>query len=218
MTAPYEVLNVAATWTGTTALGPGRRSVVWVQGCPFHCRGCMSPDWIPMRRARLVAPADLVPELLGDPAVGGLTFSGGEPMFQAAGLAELARLARTVRDISVICFTGHRLEALRSRPPAPGVARLLEEVDVLIDGLYVAGLDDGRGLRGSSNQRVHHLTDRLTSYGYDFDSRPRSADIAVDGQNALLIGVPPTGLIAAFDAAVDSVRARTTLWKDNHER
>lgn len=40
-------LNVAATRVGTRTLGPGVRSVVWVQGCPFHCLGCLAPEWIP---------------------------------------------------------------------------------------------------------------------------------------------------------------------------
>ncbi|MGW3037422.1 4Fe-4S single cluster domain-containing protein [Streptomyces sp. NPDC001178] len=199
-------LNVAASWVGTTALGPGRRSVVWVQGCPFHCAGCMSPDWIPDVPARSVEPAALAAELLADPGVEGLTFSGGEPMRQAAGLAELIRAARRIRDTTLVCFSGYTLRRLRTRPPTPGVPDLLDEVDVLIDGLYVAALDDGRGLRGSGNQRVHHLSGRLADCGYDFAGRDRSAEIAVDGREALLIGVPPPALLTVFDAAVDHVR------------
>jgi anaerobic ribonucleoside-triphosphate reductase activating protein len=204
------VLNVAATRVGTEALGPGVRSALWVQGCPFHCAGCMATDWIPFRPARRAQPQELAEELLADPRVEGLTFSGGEPMAQAAGLAEVARLAREIRDVSVICFTGYRLERLRTRPPSPGVPALLREVDVLIDGLYVTALDDGRGLRGSSNQRVHHLTGRHAEGGYDFAGRPRTAEIAVTGPEALLIGVPPKGLLDAFDSAVDTVRARAS--------
>ncbi|MFB6988905.1 MULTISPECIES: 4Fe-4S single cluster domain-containing protein [unclassified Streptomyces] len=204
------VLNVAAARVGTEALGPGVRSALWVQGCPFCCTGCMAPDWIPFRPARQAEPRELAAELMADPRVDGLTFSGGEPMAQAAGLAEVVRLAREIRDVSVICFTGFRLERLRTRPPNPGVAELLAAVDVLIDGLYVAARDDGRGLRGSANQRVHHLTGRLAGSGYDFAHRPRTAEIAVSGPEALLIGVPPRGLLAAFDRAVDTVRAHTS--------
>jgi anaerobic ribonucleoside-triphosphate reductase activating protein len=72
--------------------------------------------------------------------------------------------------------------------------------------LYVATLDDGRGLRGSSNQRVHQLSGRLAECGYDFSERGRTAEIAVDGREALLIGVPPPALLSVFDAAVDQVR------------
>ncbi|WP_346101291.1 4Fe-4S single cluster domain-containing protein [Nonomuraea maheshkhaliensis] len=192
-----SLLNVAATCVGTSVLGPGRRSAVWVQGCPFRCRGCMAPDWIPDRPARLVEPAALVAELLSDPRVDGLTLSGGEPMEQARGLAEVVRLARLVRDVTVICFTGHRLERLRTRPPATGVPDLLAGLDVLIDGRYVAARDDGRGLRGSANQRVHHLTGRLA--GHDFTGGARKAEVRVRDEEVLLVGVPPPGLLGALD-------------------
>ncbi|MEU9573194.1 4Fe-4S single cluster domain-containing protein [Streptomyces massasporeus] len=207
----HPALNVAATRVGTHALGPGRRSVVWVQGCPFSCAGCLAPEWIPNRAARRVDPAELADELLADPGVTGLTLSGGEPMAQAAGLAALVRAAQARRPLSVICFTGYRLQRLRARPPGPGVTELLALVDVLIDGQYVTGLDDGRGLRGSSNQRVHHLTPRLAGCGYDFTGGPRIAEITVDGPAALLVGVPPPGLLAAFDSAVGRARSRLNL-------
>ncbi|MDG9710480.1 4Fe-4S single cluster domain-containing protein [Streptomyces sp. DH10] len=204
-------LNVAATRVGTHALGPGRRSVVWVQGCPFRCAGCLAPDWIPNRAARHVAPAQLADELLADPDVTGLTLSGGEPMAQAAGLVALVRAARARRDLTVICFTGYRLERLRARPPAPEVPELLGLLDVLIDGQYVTGLDDGKGLRGSSNQRVHHLTPRLATCEHDFTGGPRTSEITLEGNTALLVGVPPPGLLAAFDSAVKGARSGLRL-------
>ena len=182
--------------------------MVWVQGCPFRCKGCLAPDWIPPRRARLVEPAALAGEVVADPRITGLTFSGGEPMLQAAALAEMVRLARRERDLSLICFTGFRLERLRTRPPEPGVPGLLASVDVLIDGLYVAARDNGRGLRGSDNQQVHHLTNRLAFSGYDFTGGPRMVELDVTGREAMLIGVPPPGALDAFDTAVDRSRRR----------
>ena len=198
-------LNIAATWVGTDALGPGRRSVAWVQGCPFRCAGCVAPDWIPERAATAMWPAELAGSLLADPEVTGLTFSGGEPMMQAAGLAAAARVARRARSVSLICFTGFRLERLRADPPAPGVAELLSEVDVLIDGRYVAAGNDGRGLRGSANQRVLHLTERLRAWDADLVSGPRTVEVAVTGPAALMIGVPPRGFVEVFDAAVEKL-------------
>ncbi|MFF0410371.1 4Fe-4S single cluster domain-containing protein [Kitasatospora sp. NPDC004745] len=210
-------VNVAATRVGTRALGPGLRSVVWVQGCPFRCAGCMSPEWIPDRPARRVAPGDLAAELLADDRVTGLTLSGGEPMAQAAALAETVDRARERRDVSVLCFTGYRLERLREAPPNPGVPRLLDRLDVLVDGLYVAGRNEGRGLRGSANQRVHRLRGRPEEEPYDYENGPRSAEIAVEGPSALLVGVPPEGLLAAFDTAVAVVRRRLRTADGRHD-
>jgi anaerobic ribonucleoside-triphosphate reductase activating protein len=198
-----NVVNVAETCVGTTALGPGIRSVVWVQGCSLHCPGCIAPDWIPRREARLVDPEELAEELLADPAVAGLTLSGGEPTLQAGPLAAMVRAARRRRDVTVICYSGHTLGELRERAE---VAGLLEQVDVLIDGPYLAAADDGRGLRGSSNQVVHHLTGRLTGWDDAFTGAPRSAELRVRDRSVLLVGVPPPGLARGIDLAARRAR------------
>lgn len=188
---------------GTRALGPGLRSAVWVQGCPFRCAGCIAPDWIPVAGGRTVPAADLAAELLADPDVTGLTFSGGEPMLQAAALADLARHARAARDLTLIVFTGFRLAELLRRPPGPGVGWLLAEADVLIDGRYVAARNDGRGLRGSANQRVHLLTGRLSDAYDDLAAGPRRTEIRLRASSALLVGVPAAPAARAFASLGD---------------
>ena len=196
-------LNIAATCQATYALGPGLRSAVWVQGCPFRCPGCISPDWVKERPAQRFSPQELAQELLTDPSVTGITFTGGEPMQQAAGLAETARIIRRARDVSIICFTGYRYEELIKKPPASGVALLLSELDVLIDGPYLAGLNENRGLRGSSNQRIYYLTDRLSNYY--LEETPRRAEIQIHEGQAFLVGVPPRGMSAAFSSALHNL-------------
>jgi anaerobic ribonucleoside-triphosphate reductase activating protein len=157
----------------------------------------------------------LTQELLADEQVDGLTFSGGEPMAQAAGLAALARTVRAKRDVSVICFTGYRLARLRSWSlDSPAIRDLLAQVDVLIDGQYVAAHDNGRGLRGSTNQMVHHLSDRFAGSSYDFENRPRSAEIRIGERDVTLVGVPTRELLVELDRVLDSV-AVTGLTPDN---
>lgn len=201
-------LQVAETCVGTRALGPGLRSVAWVQGCPFDCRGCIAPAWISPAHAREVSPADLAAELLVHPGVTGFTFSGGEPMAQAAGLAKVIEIARRQRELTLICFTGYRLAELRERPPSSGVADLLAQTDVLIDGRYVAGRNDGRGMRGSSNQQVHMLTRRLMHAADELASGPRRTEIRLRGRSALLVGVPGHAVAKAFDRIPALVGAR----------
>lgn len=193
------LVNVAATCRATRALGPGLRAALWVQGCPFRCAGCIAPEWIPQRTARLVPAADLADELLADANVTGLTFSGGEPMAQAGALAQVVAAARRRRDVTLICFTGFRLAELLARPPDPGVADLLAQTDVLIDGRYVAARNDGTGLRGSSNQRIHHLTARLADFAAEFAGGRRRCEIRLTTRSAFLVGVPEAAVAAAFD-------------------
>ena len=212
MKQPPATVNVAETCIGTTALGPGIRSVVWVQGCPLHCPGCVAPDWIPQRTARLVDPADLAAELLADPAVSGLTLSGGEPMMQAGPLAAMVRAARGQRDVTVISYSGFTRAELTERPPSPGVADLLGQLDVLIDGRYLAAANDDRGLRGSSNQTVHHLTSRLADADDAFVRLPRAAELRVRDTSVLLVGVPPAGLARGLDRAARRARQDTAAY------
>jgi anaerobic ribonucleoside-triphosphate reductase activating protein len=198
-------LNVAAISRSAHSLGPGERAVIWVQGCPFHCQGCIAPDWIPFRPARLVSPEHLAEELLSSATISGITFSGGEPMQQAAGLAALARVARENRDLNIICFTGYRYEQLLKNPPSRDVMALLEQIDVLIDGPYVASRNDGIGLRGSSNQRIIHLTERLRTS--DLEASPRQVEIHIEDGELAIVGIPPRGLQHTLNTAIQSLGA-----------
>ena len=91
----------------------------------------------------------------------GVTLLGGEPFEQAAALVPFARGVRE-RGLSVVAFTGHRLDDLRSDFP-PGSRDLLDWVDLLVDGPYVETLPErDRRWSGSANQRFRFLTGRYS--------------------------------------------------------
>lgn len=80
-----------------------------------------------------------------------VTFSGGDPMYQAAGFAELARAIHEQTNKDIWCFTGFTFESLIQ----PEQRSLLEQIDVLVDGPFVERLKNPDLLfRGSSNQRL----------------------------------------------------------------
>jgi anaerobic ribonucleoside-triphosphate reductase activating protein len=143
-----------------------------------------------------MTPAEAVDELLSE-NVTGLTFSGGEPMEQAQGLAEVVRLARQKQDLDIICFTGYSYERLRSNPPNPSVTSLLDQIDVLIDGPYIAALNDSKGLRGSSNQRIIYLTSRLKNH--DLESQVRRVEVRIEHDAISMIGIPNPPLLLTLD-------------------
>src|SRR5215212_3452325 len=95
------ILNIANIATHTRALGPGVRAAIWVQGCPLHCPGCLAPNWIPFVPASQFTPEQILNKLDLE-GITGMTFSGGEPMEQAGGLAVLIRLARQQKDLDLI--------------------------------------------------------------------------------------------------------------------
>lgn len=205
LTGGLPLLNVAEVCPATRALGPGLRAVVWVQGCPFHCPGCIAEGWTKFTLNQLASPEEIAAGVLANPDVTGLTFSGGEPMLQAAGLAEVYRQARKQRDLTLIVYSGYTLEKLKNAPPGSGIERLLSLTDVLIDGLYINALNDNRGLRGSQNQHIHHLTNRLD--GFDFETGTRRLEVQVKDGSALIVGVPPRQVPAHLDLAFRRVQS-----------
>ena len=80
-----------------------------------------------------------------------VTFSGGDPMYQCDGFAELARAIHQRTNKDIWCYTGFTYEKLITRAQR----ELLELLDVLVDGPFVESLKDPDLLfRGSSNQRL----------------------------------------------------------------
>ncbi len=78
--------------------GPGIRTTVFLQGCSLHCPWCANPEMIPKKAcpeypAKVYEPEELAGELQKDRVFwgedGGITFSGGEALLQAEGLAEI---------------------------------------------------------------------------------------------------------------------------------
>ena len=165
------MLRVATIVDDTLAEGPGRRWALWVQGCPIRCAGCCNPEMFDERGGTEWCVEELVARI---PAgVEGVTFLGGEPFSQARELAVLARAARD-RGLTVMVFSGHRLEELRERIDA---ADLLAQIDLLVDAPYDRHRPEpappgGRRWIGSTNQTMHHLT---TAYSTD-DPRMREAN------------------------------------------
>lgn len=151
-----SLMRVYSRQWNVTTLGPGRRYVLWVQGCNLRCDGCISPEAQPLDGGYEMSAHALAAEVRASKAEG-VTLSGGEPFLQADALCEFIDAVQKTSDIGVICYTGQIYEHLQTKEDA---LQLLQRIDLLIDGPYVRTLDDGAPLRGSSNQRVIQLTDR----------------------------------------------------------
>ncbi len=161
---PPGYLNLMGYVDESEVNGPGRRAVVWVQGCLRKCPGCFNPASWPFEVNQLVKVADLAEQILSNPRNEGVTFSGGEPFWQAPALASLARLLKA-KGLTVMAFSGFTLEELQSPQAPPGAQELLQELDILVDGPYLQSqaIRSPHSLVSSRNQRVHVFNPALES-------------------------------------------------------
>lgn len=153
---PPGYLNIMGYIDESEVNGPGCRAVVWVQGCPRECPGCFNPDSWSFEINELISVETLADKILSKPRNTGVTFSGGEPFWQASALASLARKLKAA-GLNVMSFTGFTLRQLRSNSAPPGSQELLEQLDILIDGPFVESLavNSPNSPVSSSNQRVN---------------------------------------------------------------
>lgn len=187
-------LKLHGTEAQVTALGSGRRFAVWVQGCFRRCPGCISPDtWNPEDGYEKDSE-ELAEEILRS-GCDGITISGGEPFLQAEALADVILRVRQAKDMGVIIYTGSTLEELKAQKTEE-IRHLLELCDLLVDGAYIEELNDGKNLRGSSNQRALALTDRYQREACDYGTRDAYVELFVHEDKVRMVGIPSKEMLS----------------------
>ena len=166
--------------------------MIWFHSCNRRCPGCIADAMNDMAEYESFTPHALADWVLSNEGIEGITLSGGEPLQQSLdGLQQFLEHVKQKSNLSVLCYTGYRLEDL-------GFAQnILQYVDVLIDGEYRQDEDIGQRWRGSANQRFHFLTDRYRSQQEEWNNAfERQIEMELDLQGKLLIsGVPSKGFI-----------------------
>ena len=78
--------------------GPGIRIIIFLQGCPLRCTFCHNPETWNKRSNKEMTSKEIVDEIRKyRPYIekdGGVTFSGGEPLFQSEFLLEMLRMCK----------------------------------------------------------------------------------------------------------------------------
>lgn len=142
--------------------GPGMRTVIWVKGCIFHCKGCFNPDLLSFAPHKLMKIEDIVSEIPSH-EVEGVTISGGEPFCQAMELRILAHAIKD-SDLSLMVYTGYEYNYLVESGNIY-MKEFLEYIDILVDGPYDENCEPNTLWAGSGNQNIIFLTDRYAHYG-----------------------------------------------------
>ena len=133
--------------------GPGFRTAIYCAGCRHQCPGCHNPQSWDFSGGRSATTDELMRIIEADPYTRGVTFTGGDPMYQPEGFAELASAIRQrTPQKDIWCYTGFTFEQLLTNPRQ---RVLLEQIDVLVDGPFLREQRDETLLfRGSRNQRI----------------------------------------------------------------
>ncbi|MCL1818644.1 MAG: radical SAM protein [Spirochaetaceae bacterium] len=173
------------------ANGPGKRFVVWAQGCRRRCPGCFNP----LTHARAGTPAghfsfpaelsttEILARIPAD-KVTGITVSGGEPFEQPEELRRLLAAARLL-GFHTLVYSGYAYEELRRLFPA-----CLRHIDILIDGPYLCDIPRTAPWAVSGNQRVFCLGEgKVIVWDTIFPGAPRG-EVLIDKAG----GITATGI------------------------
>lgn len=146
--------------------GPGVRRVFFSQGCKHNCEGCFNPDTHDFSGGEEKDMDELINDVLENPFIKGVTFSGGDPFERAEDFAYMAKAFQN-NGKNVWSYTGYTFEyILENLDKRKGWRELIENIDVLVDGKFeIDKKQDGLRFRGSSNQRIIDVKKSLEARG-----------------------------------------------------
>jgi anaerobic ribonucleoside-triphosphate reductase activating protein len=178
-----DSLRISGTVETSMIYGPGRRFVIWVQGCSLGCSGCWNVELWPAEGGHSVSVIDLLKEISKVDGIEGVTILGGEPLEQANSMLSLIRSIREM-GLTVMLYSGfeeHELDDTQKD--------CVEFSDIVILGRYVSSLrDTSLRWRGSSNQVIKMVSD--VYQGLEIEER-NEVEVIVDKDGSItLLGYP----------------------------
>lgn len=181
-------MNIGRIYYPVTTLGYGKRIGIWVCGCQRHCRKCISPELQPRENGKEIAVKDLFFILESNLAkTDGITISGGEPLEQAREVCELMQMFINAGKDDILLYTGFSLEEILKEGDEFRL-KCLELAAAVVMEPYIDELNDGIGIRGSSNQKI--VINRYMKHYEMLGSQKRKLQVIQTGKNMLIIGIP----------------------------
>ena len=151
---PADKIRVLDIIHQTMADGPGFRTAIYCAGCLHHCPGCHNPQSWDFGAGKWMGVDELLEVILAD-QMSNVTFSGGDPLYQAEAFTLLAQLIKQYSNKTIWCWTGFTYEEVLADEK---MSRILPYIDVLVDGPFILEQrDTGLLFRGSPNQRIIYL-------------------------------------------------------------
>ena len=159
--------------------GPGKRLLLFTQGCSLHCEGCVNSHLWQFGCGNKISAEELL-DICKQNMVDGITLHGGEPLDQAGELYQAVRLIKE-SGFTVILFTGYLKKELSGLQ-----ARIWNLADIVVCGRY----DETKRnvymqFRGSTNQRV--ITHAGKYKNYKVKDGETAAILTLDDSGDLIV-------------------------------
>lgn len=197
---------VHARLSASSVNGPGRRAVLFVQGCRLDCKGCWNPrthalageNWGAEELARWIV------HCREGSGISGLTFSGGEPMHQSPELVTLVqKLRAAIPNLSFGMFSGYAERELDDGTywtlAETGLdlrrsawQELRSYLDFAVLGRYNVQQRMADPLRTSRNQVLRLYSPRYS----EADFGPPEVEVTIESDLISITGFPLAGLPA----------------------
>lgn len=135
--------------------GEGIRAVLWTQGCKHNCPGCQNPQTHSFDEGFLIDIEEIKSQIDALEGQDGITFSGGDPLYQVEECLELAKYIKS-KNLNIWCYTGFTYENLLLLAKLnKSILDFLKTIDVLVDGPFILEKKSLDAIfRGSTNQRI----------------------------------------------------------------
>lgn len=148
--------------------GPGVRSVLFMQGCPFRCLYCHNPDTWEFNKSNCITPSEALNKLIRYKPYwkdnGGITISGGEPLAQLDFLIEFSKLCKE-NNINVTLDTAGSTFRL-DNDYIVKFNELLKYIDLIMLDIKVIDNDLHKTITGHDNSNVLDMFKHLSSINF----------------------------------------------------
>lgn len=141
--------------------GPNIRIVIFMQGCPLRCSFCHNPDtWNPNINKKMTSK-EIVDEIRKYRSYiemgGGVTFSGGEPLYQSEFLLDMLKLCKKAGIHTCIDTSGTGYDKRY-------LDEILKYTDLVILDIKAIDEDNYKKITGKSMDMFNYFKDKLVEH------------------------------------------------------
>ena len=146
-------MRIAGVHATSLMDGKGINYTLFVQGCDHKCEGCHNPSTWSFTGGKEISLEKIEKHILSYvPPVSGVTFSGGDPMYQIKETIELAEWAKA-HGLQTTLYTGFDVSEV-----CKAMSGKDYPFDYIIDGCFeMEKKSVDTAFRGSSNQKIWKL-------------------------------------------------------------